>query len=120
GSVIAAAHATATSARVLAQLGVPVRRITSDSRSIAPGDAFAAYPGEVRDGRSYIPDALRRGAGSVLWDDAGYAWPVALRAPNAGVANLKHELGWIADNVFAHPSARLWMVGVTGTNGKTS
>ena len=43
-----------------------------------------------------------------------------MRAPNAGVDNLKHALGWIADSVFAHPSAQLWMVGVTGTNGKTS
>ena len=104
----------------LARLGAPVRRITSDSRSIAPGDAFAAYPGEARDGRSYIPDALSRGAGSVLWDDAGWTWPAALRAPNAGVTTLKPELGWIADRVYAQPSEALWMVGVTGTNGKTT
>jgi len=118
--VIAAGHASRPHADVLARLGVPVRRITSDSRSIAPGDAFAAYPGEVRDGRAYIPDALQRGAGSVLWEAGGYAWPEALRAPNAGIVDLKQELGWIADDVFAHPSAHLWMVGVTGTNGKTS
>src|SRR5204862_181602 len=83
--------------------------------STAPGDAFAAYPGEARDGRSYVPDALSRGAGSVLWDDAGWTWPAALRAPNAGVTNLKHELGWIADRVYAQPSAALWMAGITGT-----
>jgi len=122
--VIAAAQGSGQGSRsstlALAELGVPVRRITSDSRTIGPGDSFAAYPGEARDGRSYIADALRRGAGSVLWESAGYTWPAALRAPNAGVANLKHELGWIADAVFAHPSERLWMTGVTGTNGKTS
>ena len=104
----------------LAQLGAPVRRITSDSRSVAPGDAFAAYAGEARDGRAFIADALRRGAGSVLWDDAGYAWPAIWRTPNVGVTNLKQELGWIADSVYNHPSNELWTVGVTGTNGKTS
>src|SRR4051812_45796289 len=104
----------------LAQLGVPVKRITSDSRTIGPGDAFAAYPGEARDGRTYIPDALRRGAGGVLWETAGFAWPAGLTAPNAGVPGLKHELGWIAGSVFAHPSEDLWTAGVTGTNGKTS
>lgn len=107
-------------AAVLARLGLPVRRITSDSRAIAPGDAFAAYPGETRDGRSFIPDALRRGAGSVLWEEAGYAWPDDWRTPNAGIANLRQELGFIADQIYAHPSRQLWTVGVTGTNGKTS
>jgi UDP-N-acetylmuramoyl-L-alanyl-D-glutamate--2,6-diaminopimelate ligase len=105
---------------VLARLGTPVRRITSDSRAVMPGDAFAAYPGESRDGRSFIPEAQRRGAGSVLWENTGYEWPVAWRTPNAGVPNLKLKLGYIADQVYAHPSQQLWAVGVTGTNGKTS
>ena len=107
-------------AAVLAHLGTPVPRITSDSRAIVPGDAFAAYPGESTDGRTFIPDALRRGAGSVLWEDAGYEWPAIWRTPNCGIANLKQELGFIADQVYGHPSQRLWTVGVTGTNGKTS
>ncbi|MEP6701679.1 MAG: UDP-N-acetylmuramoyl-L-alanyl-D-glutamate--2,6-diaminopimelate ligase [Betaproteobacteria bacterium] len=111
-------------AAVLAQLALsgapPIHRITSDSRNVAPGDAFAAYPGAACDGRAFIPDALQRGAGSVLWETTGYTWPTSLRAPNAGIDNLKHELGFIADHVYTHPSERLWMVGVTGTNGKTS
>ena len=114
-------HASrAIAERTLAMLGVPVRRITSDSRTILPGDAFAAYPGEARDGRTFIPDALQRGAGSVLWERDGFSWPARLEAPNAAIADLKHELGWIADRVYAHPSETLWMTGVTGTNGKTS
>ena len=107
-------------AATLASLGVPVRRITSDSRALRPGDAFAAYPGEARDGRTFIPDALARGAGSVLWERADFAWRAEWRAPNAGVDDLKQQLGAIADAVYAHPSERLWMIGVTGTNGKTS
>jgi UDP-N-acetylmuramoyl-L-alanyl-D-glutamate--2,6-diaminopimelate ligase len=101
-------------------LGVPVPRITSDSRAVTPGDAFAAYPGAARDGRAFISDAVSRGAGSVLWERRGFAWDPALPTPNAGIDDLRHELGWIADDVYGHPSERLWVVGVTGTNGKTS
>ena len=104
----------------LAKLTKPVSRVTSDSRSIVPGDSFAAYPGESRDGRAFIPDALRRGAGSVLWDNDSFQWPADWNAPNLGIANLKQQLGFIADHVCGHPSQKLWVVGVTGTNGKTS
>ncbi|MEO8135697.1 MAG: UDP-N-acetylmuramoyl-L-alanyl-D-glutamate--2,6-diaminopimelate ligase [Betaproteobacteria bacterium] len=105
---------------ILARLGVPVCRITSDSRAVAPGDAFAAYPGDARDGRAFIPDALRRGAGSVLWEKAGFAWHDGWRTANVGVPDLRNELGFLADEVYGHPSESLWTVGVTGTNGKTS
>ncbi len=116
----AAGGMSSATRNALSRLGVAVRRITSDSRAIAPGDAFAAYPGEAADGRIYIPDALRRGAGSVLWEEAGFTWHDEWRIANAGVRDLKHELGCIAHEVYGHPSDALWTVGVTGTNGKTS
>ena len=105
---------------MLARLSTPVRRVTSDSRIVVPGDTFAAYPGESKDGRAFIPEALRRGAGSVLWDNDAFQWSPEWNAPNVGVANLKHQLGYIADHVSEHPSQKMWVVGVTGTNGKTS
>ena len=83
-------------AATLARLGTPVSRVTSDSRSIVPGDSFAAYPGEAKDGRAFIPDALRRGARSVLWDNDSFQWPADWNAPNLGIANLKHQHGFIA------------------------
>jgi UDP-N-acetylmuramoyl-L-alanyl-D-glutamate--2,6-diaminopimelate ligase len=104
----------------LRKLGVTVPRIRSDSRAVSPGDAFAAYPGDHQDGRAFIADAVSRGAGGVLWERAGWRWDASLETPNAAVDNLKSELGWIADEVYGHPSRELWMVGVTGTNGKTS
>ena len=51
-------------AALLARLGVTPRRITADSRDVHPGDAFAAYPGALADGRAFIGDALSRGAGA--------------------------------------------------------
>ena len=84
------------------------------------GDAFAAYPGTRHDGRAFIADAIARGAGAVLWEIHGFNWNNAWRLPNLHIENLKAKVGMIADFIYGHPSRDLWMVGVTGTNGKTS
>ena len=88
-------------AELLGRLSAPISRISSDSRRLGPGDAFAAYPGAHRDGRAYIPDAIARGAGAILWETQGFQWNRAWKLPHL-------------------PIDELWMVGVTGTNGKTS
>jgi UDP-N-acetylmuramoyl-L-alanyl-D-glutamate--2,6-diaminopimelate ligase len=95
-------------------------RLVSDSRLVARGDTFVAYPGEASDGRKYIGDALARGAASVLWERKAFRWSPDWPVKNAPVDDLKQKAGAIASHVYGHPSARLWMVGVTGTNGKTS
>ena len=97
-----------------------VKRLVTDSRRIGPGDTFVAYPGEARDGRDYIAQALANGAASVLWENRDYAWNPAWRIPNLGVADLRRCAGEIASHVYGRPSAKLWVIGVTGTNGKTS
>jgi UDP-N-acetylmuramoyl-L-alanyl-D-glutamate--2,6-diaminopimelate ligase len=105
---------------MLAKLGVNPRRITSDSRRVEPGVAFAAYPGHVADGRKFVPDAIARGASAVLWDTRSFQWDASWRAPNLGIDHLQGRLGYIADFIYGSPSRRMWMTGVTGTNGKTS
>jgi UDP-N-acetylmuramyl-tripeptide synthetase len=107
-------------AALLAKLGARPRRITSDSRRVEAGVAFAAYPGTRADGRAFVPDAIRRGACAVLWEPQGFAWNPLWQAPNFGVEHLQSRLGAIADFIYGSPSQRLWMTGVTGTNGKTS
>ncbi len=104
--------------RAIDQLGI--RRLTVDSRRVKRGDTFVAYPGETQDGRRYIAQALANGAGSVLWEKRGFEWNPAWRVPNLGVAQLRARAGVIASRVYDYPSARLWMIGVTGTNGKTT
>jgi UDP-N-acetylmuramoyl-L-alanyl-D-glutamate--2,6-diaminopimelate ligase len=105
----------------LAAQGAMIERLSSDSRRCGPRVAFFAYPGEKADGRAYIPDALARGAAAVLWDRAGaFAWRRDWRVPNAGVAGLKQRAGELAAEFHGRPSDRLWVCGVTGTNGKTS
>ena len=97
-----------------------IERLASDSRRCAPGVAFVAYPGTAADGRAHIPDAIRRGASAVLWDDANFAWRDEWQVPNAAVPELKQRAGEIAAELYGKPSESLWMCGVTGTNGKTS
>jgi UDP-N-acetylmuramoyl-L-alanyl-D-glutamate--2,6-diaminopimelate ligase len=118
--VTSASAVDADIAALLARLPVPVTRIASDSRRINPGDAFAAYPGTSDDGRRYIADALNRGAGSILWEPQGFSWDHQWKLPHLPIEDLKLALGAIADHVYGHPSRELWMVSVTGTNGKTS
>ncbi|RPI42587.1 MAG: UDP-N-acetylmuramoyl-L-alanyl-D-glutamate--2,6-diaminopimelate ligase [Betaproteobacteria bacterium] len=104
----------------LAALGVSVERLTNDSRRVQPGDVFVAYPGERRDGREFIDQAVSAGAAAVLWEAEGYAWPEERKVPNLGVHGLRSLAGKIAHELAGEPSAALWMIGVTGTNGKTS
>jgi UDP-N-acetylmuramoyl-L-alanyl-D-glutamate--2,6-diaminopimelate ligase len=105
---------------MLGQLGVVVERLTNDSRRVGPGDVFVAYPGERQDGRAYIGAAIAAGAGAVLWEAEGYEWPAQWQVPNLPVRGLRECAGEIANHVCGEPSRGLWMVGVTGTNGKTS
>ena len=107
-------------AGLFARLGGAPRRLTSDSRDVRAGDAFAAWPGSRVDGRAFIPDAIARGAGAVLWEARNFRWNGEWRVANAGVDRLAARLGFIADEVYGRPSRELWMVGVTGTNGKTT
>ncbi|MGH8714055.1 MAG: UDP-N-acetylmuramoyl-L-alanyl-D-glutamate--2,6-diaminopimelate ligase [Casimicrobiaceae bacterium] len=116
----AAAATDFDAAALLGRLNAPVVRISSDSRQLRAGDAFAAYPGTRHDGRAYIADAVARGAGAILWETQGFNWNHAWKLPHLPVEELKAKLGFIAAAVYGHPSRELWMVGVTGTNGKTS
>ena len=105
---------------LLARLGACPRRITADSRRVEPGVAFAAYPGGAQDGRAFIADAIARGTAGVLWEPRDFAWQAEWHAPNVPVPDLRQALGHVADFLYGSPSRDLWMVGVTGTNGKTS
>ena len=101
-------------------LGVNISRLVSDSRAVQPGDTFVAYPGTQADGRRFIAQALERGANAVIWDAHDFKWQEQWSTPNVAVRDLRNQAGLIADQVYGHPSQKLWMVGVTGTNGKTS
>jgi UDP-N-acetylmuramoyl-L-alanyl-D-glutamate--2,6-diaminopimelate ligase len=97
-----------------------IERLVRDSREVRAGDTFVAYPGASHDGRDYIGEAIARGAASVLWESEGFRWNPRWKVPNVGVRGLRRRAGEIAARLYGHPSRRLWVIGVTGTDGKTS
>ena len=104
----------------IAQLGVPVTQLTADSRQVQPGDTFAAFPGEAGDGRKHIGAAVAAGANAVLWEMEGFEWNPQWQVPNLAIQDLRERIGAIASQVYGEPSQSMWVIGVTGTNGKTS
>lgn len=106
--------------RLLSQLGVPVERLTADSRKLIPGDTFLAYAGEKYDARKDIPQAIAVGANAVIWEKNQFTWDPLWKIPNCAVSGLQAKAGMIASHVYGYPSRELGLVGITGTNGKTS
>lgn len=104
----------------LARAGLKPARVVADSRAVVAGDLFLAYPGVRTDGRRFIADAVQRGAAAVLWEKDGFAWPEEFALPQIGCEGLASLAGEIADQVYGLPSERMRVIGVTGTNGKTS
>lgn len=105
---------------VLDRLGVEIRHLVTDSRKVGPGDTFLACAGTRTDARHFIADAIAAGAGSVIWERDGFDWMPDWNVPNLPVAGLADHAGLIASHVYHDPSRKLVLIGVTGTNGKTS
>ena len=97
-----------------------IHHMTADSRQVQPGSLFVAYKGESADGRDYINQAIEKGAVAVIWDDADFVWHADWQLPNQPISHLKQHVGEIASEFYGDPSKNIWMIGVTGTNGKTT
>lgn len=100
--------------------GVNPAGITADSRKVAGGDIFAAWPGFRSDGRRHIGEAVARGAAAVLWESGDGYRAESIPVPALGVEGLRALAGHLAHEIYGRPSSALWMTGVTGTNGKTT
>jgi len=98
---------------------VDVRGISLDSRNIENGFLFIALSGTVQDGSDFIADAVNRGAVAVL-HDAATTPNINVMAPLLAVTDLRAQAGKIADCFYEAPSSKLTVIGVTGTNGKTT
>ena len=108
-------------AAVPSVFNVTIHGLVTDSRNVSAGDAFIALSGARTPADYYLDQAIAAGATAILLEspEAGecYEYQGVLVVP---VADLKNRLGRIADRFFEHPSQRLRLIGVTGTNGKTS
>lgn len=99
-------------------LDVEIRSVCFDSRQAGPGALFVALPGERVDGNDFLRQAFSRGAAAAVFDRAG------ISESGAGtwveVANARLALADLAANFYHHPSRKLKVAGITGTNGKTT
>ncbi len=96
-----------------------VAGIVHDSRNVVPGALFVAVRGFHSDGHQFIPQALRQGAAAVIAEDLPVAAAVA-EAPVFSVPDSRAALALLSAAFYGHPSQRLALVGITGTNGKTT
>lgn len=91
-----------------------IREVRYDSRAVQAGDLFVAIRGFATDGHQYIGKALEQGAAAIVCEEAPEG------APAVVVENARQALAEIAANRFGHPADSMVMLGVTGTNGKTT
>ena len=101
-----------------AVLAREVTAVTADSRRVVPGSLFVAVRGEKADGRAFIPEAVRRGCLAVAVEEG--ADIDALAVPVLVVADAHAALAGAAAAWHGHPARDLRLIGITGTNGKTT
>jgi UDP-N-acetylmuramoyl-L-alanyl-D-glutamate--2,6-diaminopimelate ligase len=99
---------------------VMVTGIQLDSRLVEEGDVFLAMPGELHDGRQFIEQAVANGAAAVIAESPVGGFVDEIPVPLVEVPELRQDAGHLAARFFGYPSRDLHMVGVTGTNGKTT
>ncbi|MCJ8164938.1 UDP-N-acetylmuramoyl-L-alanyl-D-glutamate--2,6-diaminopimelate ligase [Pontibacter sp. E15-1] len=99
-------------------LEVPVAGITFDSRQVREGVVFVAVRGVQTDGHDYIAKAAEAGAVAIVCEELPATVPQGI--PFAVVQNTAQALGQMASAFYGNPSAKLKLVGITGTNGKTT
>lgn len=93
---------------------IEIKEVRYDSRAVQPGDLFVAIRGYATDGHKYIAKAMEQGAAAVVCEEAPKGVPAVV------VENSRIALAEIAANRFGHPAESMVMLGVTGTNGKTT
>jgi UDP-N-acetylmuramoyl-L-alanyl-D-glutamate--2,6-diaminopimelate ligase len=94
-----------------------VRGVACDSRKVSAGEMFVAIRGTKQDGGRFVDDAVNRGAVVIVSEDAGSSVRGCVWVR---VSNARKALALIAANHYGHPSSRLNLIGITGTNGKTT
>lgn len=102
---------------ILGDSSLEIRDITSDSRQAREGSLFIAVRGYASDGHDYIASAVKGGAVAVICEDI----PSEVEGVTfVRVENSRHAVAMAATNFYGNPSSKLTLVGITGTNGKTT
>jgi UDP-N-acetylmuramoyl-L-alanyl-D-glutamate--2,6-diaminopimelate ligase len=96
----------------------PISGLAMDSRRVMPGNLFFALPGRRADGNSFVDEAIQRGAVAIVGEKIPSA--TAARVTYLQVADARRSLALVSQRYFNFPDKSLDLVGVTGTNGKTT
>lgn len=103
---------------------IEIGGLAIDSRKVKKNDLFFARQGELAHGLMFADEAIKNGAVAVLWDECQDCEEtiskISQQVASLQCENLLMKMGEIADRFYRHPSAQLKVIGVTGTNGKTS
>ncbi|MEV0801136.1 UDP-N-acetylmuramoyl-L-alanyl-D-glutamate--2,6-diaminopimelate ligase [Kribbella sp. NPDC050281] len=94
--------------------------VSLDSRSVLPGDLYAALPGAITHGAAFVAKAQQSGAVAVLTDPTGEERANATGLPVLVVDKPRDVLGAVAARIYGEPTSELRLIGITGTNGKTT
>ncbi|MCX6433608.1 MAG: UDP-N-acetylmuramoyl-L-alanyl-D-glutamate--2,6-diaminopimelate ligase [Actinobacteria bacterium] len=104
----------------VADAATAITGLTLDSRTVLPGDLYAALPGHQTHGARFAGMAVAAGAVAILTDVAGAALCAGAGVPVVVIERPREQLGEIAARVYGDPAAGLQLLGITGTNGKTT
>lgn len=99
---------------------VEITDLAYDSRAVTPGALFVALRGQKTDGHDFIAQATRGGASALLVDTLHAGWYGAAHLPMVSVPDTRAVLAQLSAKFYRYPSERLDLIGVTGTNGKTT
>lgn len=99
---------------------INVTGVSIDSRQVKSGDLFMAYRGTVVNGVDYIDDAIKAGACAIAIEEDESVNLESIEVPVVKVSNLRKQAGVIISRFYNEPSKQLQVIGITGTNGKTT
>ena len=101
-------------------LNVDIHSVCNDSRKVAPGALFVAVKGFASDGHDYIKNVIEKGAVAIIYEDESKVCDLPEGITLVQVKSSRYALAIAAANFYDNPSRKLTLVGITGTNGKTT
>ena len=102
-------------ARTIGDVSIEINGIEVDSRKVQPGNLFLCLPGFTVDGHDFAPTAIEKGAVAIVCERE-----LSVDVPQVIVKDSRFAMAYLADRFYGHPSQQLKVIGVTGTNGKTT
>ncbi len=105
---------------VSGNLDVEIRKVTCNSHDVTPGTLFVAIKGFKTDGHRYIKDAVAKGAAALITERGSEDMTLSLSIPILTVSDSREAIARVAINYYRNPAEEIQLIGVTGTNGKTT